>query len=224
MNPAAIITQVMNAYDSVDATDIDNSGRRVKYLLWLQHTNNYVHLYRDWEWTFATTALTILGDSLAVGYDGGNKIALPANFLEMSRHGGLVDSSGLKWDEVSVYALERIRTEGLGTVNRPVFAIFNSKIQIPYVTSSNIAFTLIYRTAPDVLADNATLMTIPDRYKDTVIIPGVIHRAQESKSDSRVDRWAGYFTDGLATMCARENPTQTKFKQWPRSIPGHGGW
>jgi len=227
MNPAAIITEVMTAYDGVDGTDVDNVGRRARYLMWLQHTNNYVHMYREWEWTFATTTLTIIADPLNVAYDGGNAIALPANFLEMSRNGGLCDSTGLKWGEVSVYQMQRLRTEGLGNVSVPVFAIFGGRIQIPYVVTSDLAFTLIYRIAPDVLVDNVTPpvieMTIPGRYKDLVIIPGLIHRSQESKNDARVDRWAGYFTDGLAIMCARENPLQTKFKQFPGSLPG-GMW
>jgi hypothetical protein len=224
VTPSGVITELIPIIDGVDALDGDNTARRSRYLFWLQFINNYVHLYAPWEWTYTTATLTILGDPLAVGYNGGNKIALPTNFLETTNHGGLYDSTGQRWSEESVYILQRMRVEGLGADRSQCFSIFNSCVQIPFVTSSDISFTLIYRVRPEVLVDDLVApiaeMMIPDRYKDTVIIPGVVHKVKEAENDARTQLWAGYFTDGLRQMAAREQPKQTRFKQWPKAVQG----
>lgn len=226
MTPSAIITQLIEIVDGISSSDADNDPRRARILFWLQFINNFVHLYREWEWTYASAQLTILGSSLAPTYDGGNKIVLPTNFLETSRHGGLYDTTGRRWQEESVYMLQRLRAEGLNSDQASSFSIFNSRIQIPFITSSDLVFNLVYRMRPDVLVDDLTApiteMTIPDRYKETVIIPGVIHKMKEAENDARTAQWAGYFTDGLQQMCERENPVQTRFRQWPKAI--RRGW
>lgn len=212
MNPAAAITAVITYDDGGDPNDADNATRRAFLLNRLQMINNYVHNFRPWEWTFKEGDVTVTV--------GQTSTALPTDFMEFSNEGAVHDAQGNEWVRKGRGFIERLKKQGLSMVNSRCFAIWDGKIQIPYtVTGSSIVFTCYYRRRPEVLADNSTTMLIPDRYYDTVILPGLTARAQESKQDAR-DSWFGYLREGLAQMCALENPMMTRGMRIPSAIRG----
>lgn len=211
MNPKLIIDSVIADEDGGVVTDADNAPRRALLLKRLQMINDYVHNYRPWEWTFKEGNVTVLVNT--------NSIALPTDFLEFGEDGSVHDAAGNEWRRNGRGFIERLRKQGANSFVAFCYAIWDGKIQLAYSPTTATVFTLYYRRRAEVLVDNTTAMLIPDRYRSTVIDPGLTARAQESKQDSR-DSWFGYLREGLTQMCKLENPMQTRGMRWPSAIRG----
>jgi hypothetical protein len=224
LTPQTVINQVLGAYDGVDWLDADNANRRATLLLFLQHIYDYVWNFREWEWTFCETDLTAAtGDNFApLPIDP----ASPPVWLEFGRNGGLWGPDKRRYREVSKYTLERYR-QGQATLQRDagIFTIAGGCIQLPAAATGSLVLTAFHRFAPEILVDAnepappATYAFImPARFVNTVLIPGLVFRMQESKNDAR-DTWGGQFRDGLAQMCAIENPMKTGTHRLPYAVP-----
>lgn len=209
-NPAAGISAVITIYDGVEATDGGATDRRARILRCMQITNDFVHNLREWDWTYTSTAL-------AISSANDDFIALPTNFNNIGDAGMLWDTGrNIPMTKVSKYQLMRLRLVSRGSSIRPVFSIFDNKLQFPGVAPA--AATLFHRIQPETLADDSTEMLIPDRWFKSVIIPGTAAGGQELKSDAR-DIWRGQFRDGLIQMCQVENPARQGIKV-PMALPG----
>jgi hypothetical protein len=211
MTPAAAISIIISDYDSADPTDADNAALRVKYLRFLQHIYSYVWNIREWEWTYKEATVTITA--------GNNYVALPTDFQSLGQQGSLYDQNGLQFVPKARYIVERLRRSGGSSTG--IFAVWGGKIQLPYAVSATTVLTIFYRLRAETLADGSTEMTIPDRYAHTVIIPGLVFRAQEKKQDAR-ETWSQQFNSGLSQMAAEENPS--KFENVRMPLMMRGGW
>jgi len=210
-SPDAGISLVIEVYDGVVPADGGSVKRRVKILRSMQLTNDFVHNFREWEWTYTSSALVVLAND--------NFVALPTGFQN-------VGDAGFLWDVdrnvpvtlVSKFELMRLRLLSRGTSQRSVFGIFGGKVQLTYAAGSARNFTLFHRVAPEILTDTDTEMLIPDKWFRSVIIPGTVAGGQELKSDLR-PQWRAQFADGLKQMATDENPAKAARKP-PMAIPG----
>jgi hypothetical protein len=212
--PTTIIDEVISDYDDVDPTDADYATLRAKYRRFLQHVYNYVWNVREWEWTYKESSLTILS--------AGNNVALPNDFLSIGQQGSLFDNGrGVALRPKAKWIVEKLRRQGpLGGLNADIFAVWQSKIQIPYTVGSNTAFTLFHRFRPDTLLDDgATEMLLPDRYAETVLKPALVWRSQTKKQDAR-PTWGEQFQAGLSHMAAAENPLLAEPAKMPLALKG----
>lgn len=215
MTPKTAIDIVVRSRDGTDPAAAANANRRIDLLDYLNHLTAFVHNYREWSWTWSgATTVTVLANARTV--------AVPADFQEFGQNGGLFNASTkTRLKEISPYLLDRIRLEGNAGSNLNVFCVRRELIELPFVVTSNLVLTPIYRVAPEVFSDHnsGATMLIPDRYCRTVIVPGLTRAGQQSKDDARPD-WASELRDGLSQMCAQDNPGKTTLRRWPISIPG----
>lgn len=223
LTPQTVINQVIGAVDGLDWTDGDNANRRLTLLLYLQHIYDYVWLFREWEWTFCETDLTVAAAAnyATLPIDP----ATPPVWLEFGRNGGLWNGTK-RWTEVSKYSLERIRQRGSAQADSGIFAIGGGTIMLPAASASILTLTAFHRFAPEILVDAdepggglTYAFIMPARFVNTVLIPGLTFRMQTGKNDAR-DVWGGLFRDGLAQMCAIENPMKTGTHRMPLAVPG----
>lgn len=214
MNADALIDQAITFYDDVGADDGHNTRRRSQLLLYLQHIYNYVWSFRPWEWTY--TEATVIVTAV-----NGDFVALPADYLEFSHNGGLFDTARrIHMKEKPSHLIQKIRAESpTSGLSYAIFGVWAGKIQLPYTVTADTSFLAVYRKKAEVLTDAATELTIPDRYADTVILPGLVWRAQESKSDAR-ETWAAQFREGMIQMCVQENPVKTGMRKMPLAVRG----
>lgn len=201
-----IIDTIIRNWDGVDPDDADNAFRRTRLLQFLQSIYEYVWNFREWEWTCKEDTVTITA--------GNNSVNLPTGFLELG-HGGSVFQGSERWAEASRYEFSRIRNQL--TSNPHVFCIYNGKLNIPRSVSVNTAFTMAFRFQADTLADSTNPFTMPPRYTNLVLIPGLAQQAEISKQDER-DVWAKQFQAGLAQMCSLENPGRTEVRRLPHAV------
>lgn len=208
-----LIDVVISDYDSVDETDSDNAALRSKYRRFLQHVYNYVWSVREWEWTYKESALSVLA--------GADNVALPTDFLSIGRQGSLFDTNRrVSLRPKAKWLVERVRREGsIGGMTVDCFAVWAGKIQLPYVVSAATPLILFHRFRPETLVDNATEMTIPDRYAETVLLPALIWKAQTKKQDAR-PTWGEQFQAGLSEMAANENPLLNEPLKMPLAVKG----
>lgn len=215
MIPGALVDIVITDYDGVDPTDADNANLRVKYLGFLQHVYNYVWSVREWEWTYKESA--VIADI------GDYTLPLPTDFQSIGSQGSLFDDARrIRMSPKPRWMVERLRREGsMSGVGTPIFAIWSSFIQLPYIVPIGAAFTLFHRFAPEALVDGAEAeeMLIPDRYARTVLLPGLLFRTQEKKQDSR-KTWSEQFNAGLAQMASEENPSKHEGVRMPLAVRG----
>jgi hypothetical protein len=211
MTGAEAISSVISYYDGSDPTDSDQDRHRLRLLHWLQHIYEYVWNYREWEWTFKSDSID-------------NN--LPADFMEFGRNGGLWSTeTGERWHEESKYTIARLNKEARGTSQLKVFALssgsLNGAIVTPINTPTN--FDIYYRRIAETIADDEVALITPDKYCRTVILPGLIFRAQHGKNDARSE-FGGMFREGLAQMCANENPVKTSMGRMPMALGPGRGW
>lgn len=208
VGPKTCIDTALRFYDNIDPDDGDNTSRRARLLSFLQHVYEYIHGYREWEWTFTETAVNISA--------GQNSVALPTTFLEFGRNGGLYEvSSKTRLFEISRQELEQLRQRG--STDTGVFSIFSGKIQVPGTGARS--FTAFHRVVAETLVDDDTAFLMPAKYINTVLIPALVYRVQQSKQDAR-DDWSGQFREGLSQMCALENPMKTSAQRMPLAMRG----
>lgn len=213
-NPKAIIDEHITIYDGLDPNDDSITSRRVQLTAFLQHINSYIHNYREWEWTYKESDITIAAGNLNAN--------LPTDFMEFGSNGSLfVSSTGERLVEKSRYYVERLIWEHdvNNGINTRYFAISGGTITRTFLMTVNTLHTLYYRRTPETIAYNTTTMLIPDKYIETVIKPGLVFRSQQSKNDAR-DIWGGQFRDGLSQMCKVENPVKTSIRRMPLAIRG----
>lgn len=214
MTDSAIISAVLNYYDAIDADDADNLGRRARLLRFLDQIYTFVWNIREWEWTFNEDTVSISA--------GANTGTLPDDFMEFSRQGGLWSPDHVRMTEVTRRQLYRYRNETAGSTNTRIFAIAGGAVQLGYTASSAQVLPIAYRMISDSAAftdTDADDPIIPAKYHATVLIPGLVYKAQVTKQDSR-QNWAGEFKEGLAQMCAVENPSKTGVIRMPLSVRG----
>ena len=212
--PKALIDSVISDVDGIDPTDVDNALLRAKYLRALQQIHNFVWNVREWEWTYKESAAL----SMTAGT---NYVALPIDFGSIGQQGSLFDENRrIRLYPKAKYVIERMRRETSGS-NSPIFAVWEGKIQIPYVVASTTPFRLFHRLRPPVLADGIVEMSIPDRWTDVVLYPGLVWKSMTKKQDDR-QTWAQQFQAGLSQMASDENPSLHENVRMPLAI--RGGW
>ncbi len=213
MSPNEIINTVITVRDGTDPADTTNARRRIQAMHFLNHLIAFVHNYRPWSWTWTSATVTIDAATRSEG--------LPASFMEFGQAGGLYSTAlKRKLREVSTLEMDMIRFTANGS-NNFEFCVRGELIEIPFVVSSNLVLTAVYRVAPDIITSDtsSTAISIPDRYCRSVILPGLTRAMQQSKDDVRPD-WAAELRDGLSLMCANDRPLQTSLQRWPIAIPG----
>ena len=217
MTPTAAITSVITIHDDVDPSDPSTAALRTKYLSFLQQLHDYVWSAREWEWTWKEATLSVLANA--------SSAALPSDFLSIGSQGALHDPQGVRMRPVSRYVLERLLRGG-GAGSRPaisVFSIWGGSVRLPFTATSTTAYTFFYRYRSPTLADGGigAEMPIPDRYVNTVLIPGLIWKSMTKKNDAR-ETWGQQFQAGLAQMVSEENPLNFAGMKMPMAI--RGGW
>lgn len=225
MTPAGVIAEQM-VLDGRDPTDGDLTARRVRLAAVLNHVNSYVHNYREWEWTYDETAFTVAGaNSYAyiVDTETAPLVITPGaipDFLEFGRQGHLYRGE-TRMVETTRFRMQRLRRSGSGSGSDRRFAIFGGAFQFVTALGSNTDFVAFHRIRAESITDpNATTeLRIPDKYKQTVILPGMMWKSQLGKQDARED-WANQFVEGLSQMCALENPIKTQQRRLPLAMSG----
>ena len=215
--PLYVIDEVIQDYDSLDPSDGDYARRRVRLLGYLQKIHTYVWNFHEWNWTYKETPFTI-----TAGQNSKDLATAIPDFLEWGYNGSLFDTDRkIRLREKTMYVLERTRQQLGGTgFNYSYFAIFGGKIQIPYITPSTLNLTAFHRFYPAQLVDGTTPFTPGlDKYVDTVLIPGLLFRSQQSKQDAR-ETWGQQFMQGLIQMSAVENPVKTGTRRMPLAVRG----
>ena len=213
MTPAGAIDIIMRDYDKVDPADSNNSALRTQYLGFLQDVYDYAFDFRDFEWTFDETNVTLSS--------GQNSVALGTTFAGFGTHGGLWDSSRrVRLTERSKSYIKALREEGPLTDSLE-FAIFDSKFQFPFTASSNITYRAFHRVRAETLVDNTTEMVLPDRWCRRIVLAGLRVRSQLAKSDARQD-WKGLLKDGMGQLCRDENPLRSGVQKMPMGVSA--GW
>lgn len=217
MTPKQVIDDVIQNHDGLDPADDAASGRIVKYLFFLQQMHDFIHNFREWEFTFFEDTVT---------QSSGNDYAdFPADFMEFGRNGGLWDPARrIRLEEVPRYSIFRMREEASNPVTLTTFAIGEGVLLFPFSANGDTTYKAVFRGTPPVLvyddppanpADpDPTTMLIPDKYRYTVVTPALVQRAQQSKQDARPD-WLSILRDGLSQMCKVENPVKTSQRMFP---------
>jgi len=219
-NPAAIISGVIENKDDVDPNDGDNVRRRAKLLNFLQQVNDYVHLFLPWEWTYKEGLVVVPNNQSSFDLDLLVDDDDAPDFLEFGYHGAIFDQSrNLRMVEKSRYVFSTMKNTGQGNQQFPFFAIWGGAVRFLYSMNGNTTFIPFYRVRPQVLADDATELLIPDKYVATVVIPGLVAKTQEDKDDAR-QTWFAQFQQGLSRMAATENPMKTGPMKRPVAIRG----
>jgi hypothetical protein len=212
---STIISNCLNLYDNVTATDAQNTTRRARLLVYLQHVYSYVFALREWQWVFMETPFTIAAQANSA------PLSVLTSFMRFGRNGSIFDTDRrIRMREKTRYIEQRTKQQLGGTgFNYPFFAITGGNIQIPYTSSSILNLVGYYVRKPEVLTDTAAALLIPDPYGDTVLLPGLAFRAQESKQDAR-ETWKNQFRDGISEMLMIENPSQTATRRLPLAVRG----
>ena len=216
MTDRDIISAVISYYDEVDPDDGDNLSRRARLLSFLQQVYDYVWNYHEWEWTYAESTVALVKNQ--------NYAALPTDFMEFGKQGGLWTSDFVRMTEITRRRNERFRFETSGSTNTRIFSISGGKIQLGYTPTSNDTAHIYYRTVSDssTFIDSAgapVTPLVPAKYDNTVILPGLVYKAQVTKQDAR-PTWSAEFRDGLAQMSSIERPTKTGAERLPLSVRG----
>lgn len=215
--PNTLISNCITFYDNSDPSGAENARRRARLLNILQRGYKYVWSFSEWEWTFSETQFQVVA--------GNNNVTLviaAPNWLEFGRNGYLHNkTSNLPMREKPKGLVQRIRAAnaGSGDQNSRYFAIWNKSIQLPFTAPSATDFTIFYRVTADVLADNATAMTLPDKYADTVLLSYMMMWNQDLKNDMR-KTWQQEYVQGLSQMLKQEQPEKTRNRRMPLAIQG----
>lgn len=215
--PKDVIDTVIRDYDSVDPADADYAARRVRLLGYLQMILRYVWNFHEWNFTYKELAFTI-----AANANSADIATVLPDFLEFGYNGSIFDTDRkIRLREKTMYVLERTRQQmGSSGFNYSYFAVFGGKIQIPYTATSLLNLLAFYRFVAPTLADDTTPFTFGlDKYTDTVLIPGLLFRSQQSKQDAR-EVWGQMFQQGLVQMSTVENPVKTGTRKMPLAVRG----
>ena len=213
MTDTDIISAVISYYDEVDPDDGDNLSRRARLLSFLKQVYDYVWNYHEWEWTYNESTVTLVKNH--------NYADLPTDFMEFGKQGGLWTSDFVRMTEITRRRNERFRFETSGSTTTRIFSISGGKIQLGYTPTSNDTAHIYYRmiSDSDTFTDAADDLIIPAKYHNTVILPGLVYKAQVTKQDAR-PTWSAEFRDGLAQMSSIERPTKTGAERLPLSVRG----
>jgi len=232
--PFEWIDQTLEFVDSVDPSDdaepTDNLVRRRRLLFFAQRMYATIHNYRAWRWTYKDTSVTIPAADTGIPIlDAAGSVAgLIPDFLELSRSGSIYDTAGTEYKEKSRWIVNRLRRQYPGGSNAGarVFMFFGGKIEFPYAFGSDTDLIVTHRFKAEKLLDRSDvetnpaigadddLVSLPDTYHDTVMIPALTILAQTSKSDSRTT-WVEQFRSGLERMVDLEFPEKSQ----PRRMP-----
>ena len=213
MTDSDIIDRVLLDMDGIDPADSDNAARRLRMLHFLQQVYDYVWNFREWQWTYDEGTVTLTANH--------NYAPLPTDFGAFGKQGGLWNADHVRMSELSRRKLERFRNETSGSTNTRVFAISGGQILLGYTPSSNSTLSIYYRIVSDSagFTDAGADLLIPAQYHATVLVPGLVYKAQVTKQDSR-PTWSAEFRDGLAQMCMMEQPIMTSTNRLPLSVRG----
>lgn len=211
---------VLTYTDNVDPTDGDYAARRARIHQYQQEVVDEVWNFRDW--TFKQRSATV------TGLTGNNFILLPYFLAELGDLGGIFKGT-IEYQEVDPTTL--IRCRSLGVVDF-IFSIFSQattsgdawvrKAQFVETFTANTNLTLHYSAGPPLLIDtlgdesSKSLRLIPEQYHNTVILPGVIAKANTSKGDTR--DFMQQYIRGLNLMVLRERPRKTMIQRIPAAV------
>ncbi len=221
MKISLVINEVIATYDGVDTSDGNTTKRKADLFTFFKHVYKFVHNYRPWEWTWEEKAFTVAASAFS---SADIETALPGH-LEFGRKGYVYDvDRRLVLKEKDAGLVSMLRQSNAAARMLRYFAISGHKIQLPYVCSSLSNFIAYHRILDPVMeaavdATDATTLLMPDKYKDTVIIPALTYRLQNSKDDARED-WGAMFRQGLAQMCELERPQKTATQKAPLAYRG----
>jgi hypothetical protein len=203
---ASLIDLVLSYWENISPDDVDNTQRRARILLYTQMTVDEIRRSHPWPFAMTSTSLVVA--------PGDMNVDLPTDFDSITRYGGLYRTSdGALYVEIPIAELQYARN--MGDEGGLVYAIFEKKIQT-LVHTSGVDFTLNYKRYADAIADDgATELedAIPTRYHHTVVLPGVITKAQVAKGDVRDFERA--YNHGMAQMVTAEMTQQSSVKQLP---------
>lgn len=217
--PTEAINVVIHDYDGTDATDQGNTDRRQTLLGFLQHIGDYIHNFREWQWTYLFEE-----DAFALDL-GDNSSEMPERFMEFGRHGALFPTGNPrgKYDEVSMAQLVQLRVGNSGNSTVRAFSRFAGLLQFPFTASENLSFDAMYRVTPQIFTDGDEedeeddAFELPSQYIHTVLMPGFRFLAQQSKTDIAAGEYGGQFKDGLQQMLVIENRRKTAAQLMPMS-------
>lgn len=218
MDTSTLLTTVLKFDANISATDADNTQRRARYLQYAQEVFEYVWLYSEWDFSYASTSQTVSAAS--------SSGSLPADFLELGQKGMLFNTTtNRKMKEIPPQDIMEMRARGIVDLN--VFAIsgYNtttSRKQIQLTHTQGFTGTVFYRmTAPtlvDTTGTSSNLQYIPYQYHQTVLLPGVRMKARKSVGDMRDFEQA--FEKNIQFMLARERPRKTAVQRLPSTQRG----
>lgn len=204
----SLISECITHYDSSDPNGASNTRRRARLANILRRGYLWLWMFQEWEFQEVEATYTLAA--------GSNSVALATaapNFMGFGRNGLLYnDTLNCPMKEKSRLFVRRLRraAASLGAQHYRNFAIWEKKFQFVAAMPSATDYTISYRRTPDIAAnaDSATVLTVPDEYCSTVLLPYMMMWNQELKNDMRKD-WQDGFVQGLSEMMVVQAPTQT---------------
>jgi hypothetical protein len=225
MNVTELIDQILSHTDNIGASDSENADRRIRILEYVVETFNEVWFRRDWPFTRKSGGGTVTVPALQ-GWG-----PVPADYSKLGDYGGLYHSlsnGGGKLEWRPEHEINIIRQRDAKQDLPWVFSIFGvdetgptptfrELVQIP-ISSRELIFTIQYHVLPPTLDEAANvenLRRIPERYHQTVLVPGVRYLARRSKGDNRAQEDEAKFEKGIDWMKAESRRFQGTMRQLP---------
>lgn len=224
MTVTTIIDQGVGHIDNVPATDADITDRRNRWVEWVVAVFTYVYMARGWSFRLRRATLTATAGIAT----------LPSDFGDVPPEGGVflaATGDRLAYDEPQNIMDAQEAVGGSTTTTPTTYGIFDfntsdfqPKLQLP--TTATVNLVLRYGLAPPTLDDStntANLKLIPEKWHQSVLLPGLRALARRSLGDGAV---APDFTldpgfqAGFAQMIRAERPAS---RDTTRKLPSFFG-
>jgi hypothetical protein len=180
-----IVNDIKTIYDNTESASLQNTtARDARILHYLQRSVEDVWFHRAWPFAMASASITMVAGAKA----------LPADFARVSIEGGLFDSNGISWVEISYQDMAYLRGRRLRQQGK-LYTV-GSTLQVVDV-GSTATFTFVYQTqAPIQVAAGDT--GLPQTFGQVLLL-GAVAKLKEEEGDTR-PIWRADYQQALAKM------------------------
>lgn len=229
MTVSEAIDQVLRRTDNVTEGEGDYDERRQRHLEYLRETFQEIWWLNDHQ--FRRTSASVVMPT------GAGTIEVPSRSL--GTYGGIylnrvAHGVGRQLEEVPEQVIFDLRASNYSTTEPDCFAFSGftgAPTYLPRIitalNSGPVTFDVYYLLDPPTLdegTNNESLKLLPEKYHQTVLIPGMRAKARESTSDNRWQTSLQEFEKAKVWFLREERRFQGTFRQLPSFFGQRAGY
>lgn len=224
MTTNAYITALVTWAYNLPGTDGDATARRARLLQFAQEVADDVWFYREWPFVYKRGSVTT---------DSTGEVAMPSDFSEVGRDGGIYNSSNVRLEYRDPYVLEELAQNSITNSSSMIYTLIGQDSTTPFQVKLKTllpsqSVDVVYRKHPPTLLDVTTAATngltqFPIEFHNKVFTPGGKWKIYQSIDDARKVEFAQEYEAGKADMAKRLRPGKDTLRRLPSALP-FGQW